>query len=877
MPRDIENVNPEQMRALLEAIGVPPPPPEPRPILPQQIQGVAPMPRGKDIGPELLKKFEEEVVNRRRLGAFPGTGHAEQLEELNLKRRKGIPGPGESLRSVLNEDELRLILADNNFAKELLAKWGRKNTPADILKLRKAIYHEHPEVISNTVGMQGKPLPSFEEESRNFGKLNEYFPKSAQRAIQERGEARVNKHEELNRQYESLLQQGSTHAPLQPGHERAQHILTNPRPSESLRLAEREIAAAGRTDIPRAIEPYLRQASESPRAFVEQYKTDYQPLIDTYRQEASKDFMEHILPSINNRFAQQGTFYSGARMASIAKAKADKEQRIENEVKRLLVHAQEEGMKHYHQHRTGTLSQAEIAGKAHGMQKDSKLREAEALRIHGMTEQTHMHQNATMQSQLGAIEQQDLQNKLNVAQHQYEKQQEEPLRDVERAASIAAGQPIQQHALSQALPNIRPPNPLGFAAGILGQGLGLMGQQNQGQQGYSGFARGGLVRRGYAGGDSVSRAVAQLNQLKSQAVQESPEEAEMRSSAQAFKNHQANPMADYLFTTGSHMLANMGEDPIKTFGQGSQLGFQAMKSAQGENLSAKEKYNKLMGKIAQSKMYQHELASKYHINQQQHEEQERYHNATLGETRRAHDMMYGQRNGESSGNNPKLPTFSSKEEQKAFWKEQGDAKKELQSHRKLVTKDINNLRHFKKLIEGGIGHTGPGMDIVPNAVATWLYAPEVASNRFLAQKALNEKVLDFAGMMKGAQSDKDMAILQGTVPTMSDTPKTFKKYLDKWEKLAKRDEEGIKFLDKKIKSGVPITLAQEEWHDYVNENPLFAEEEEVAQKSPTNRPEIAQKSGGGDMVPVIGPDGEEWMIPHANVEAALQAGGQLAQ
>ncbi len=288
----------------------------------------------------------------------------------------------------------------------------------------------------------------------------------------------------------------------------------------------------------------------------------------------------------------------------------------------------------------------------------------------------------------------------------------------------------------------------------------------------------------------------------------------------------------------------------------------------------------------QTKMYQQQFLANYHSKIQEHEEASRYHAAHHGENIRHHKAMEAEKRrgvdllnpamGAQPEGNPNIPQFSSKEEEKSFWKEQNEAKKEFNLSRKAIDKDINNFRHFKSLINKGIGKTGPVAGLMPDVVATWLDTPEVASNRFLAQKALNEKVLEMSGAMKGAQSDKDMAIVQGTVPSMSDTPLTFKKYLDKWEKLAIRAEDEKKFIDGKVKQGFPITQAQEEWHEYVNANPLFAEKEMAEGKNSKEAGDMVDE-GRGNIINMLDPEGNPLEVPEDQVEEALRIGATIAQ
>lgn len=790
----------------------------------------------KDLAPGLIERFQNAAKS---FEYQPFGAESAKLAKAAKARRKAL--------AKLNHDELRLVLADDNYAKRVLTRRGKPASPNDILAFRRTIFKKNPNIVGEHY--EGRPYPTFEQEKSNFGKPELYFGRGPRlKRVQEEADNRFTenepKYEKEKRKEELLLKQSARLAPLQPAHHKAKTLLEDNRPNESLRLAAKEITAAGHTNIPREVEPYLRRASESPQAFVDRYKADYQPLFNTYRQEARKDFMEHILPSINNKFIGAGAFNSSARHATIAKAKADKEQRIENDIIRTLIHAQEKGMEHYHQHRQGTLQQGEIAGKSHLEQHNAKLKEAEALRINSAIGQSNKNQDISAFSQQGALEQRQLQNELNVAQQEHERAHEEPRRDVERQAALAHGIPMQQHQLSPERINPPPPNPLAFGAGILGQIAGLGMQPPQ-----AAFKQGGVVRRGFAAGDSITRSMGQLQQLRNQGVQENPEEAEMRSSAQAFKNHRANPMADYLLATGSHMLANMGEDPMKAFGQGSQLGMQAYKAAQGENLSAKEKYNNLIGKINQSKMYQHELATKYHLGQQKNEEQQRYHNAALGESRRAHDMKYAAMQLKAEKPIKKTST-QQKLEDKALDHilENFDMKEDLD----LIEDKISNAT---------LG-TGP-----------WVGKPKSFLGIDNEIDVLGNHIVTKANKLygRGAGSNMQLKTLQGGKPGQNLTKKANETIIKKYRKEALgKINKNIAYLLKngwspeEIKTATGIDLSGNSKKGEEGENV------ETPQESPENPPE--GMTGGMVSMKV---NGKTAMIPQDRVEEALQLGGQL--
>lgn len=832
------------------------PPYYPPALAPQLEAQAGPEPQGARGMPTLQEKLVTEYENLNRDRPYVPYGAHLKSQADRLRAKKLRYQRGQRLTDVFSPQEMQLILSDDNFAQQILSEYaGRAATPNAIKSFRNKVVREHPEVLPN-----GNPLPGEEQYFGRFG----YLPPEQQGEIRQQGLARIANNAHLESQAQNLLRQSSRLAPLNPLHNEAKaHLQANSqRGNESLRLAEDEIRAASRLSVPREIAPYLAQASESPAAFLREYEMNYAPVIAKYREEASKDFLENDLPTINNQFASKGAFYSGARMAAIDKAKADKDRRLESDIVKMLTHGREAGMRDYHEHRSGTLKQAEIAGHGRQAEQDARLRGAEALRLNMATGQVGAHQQAAALSQLGRNEQEQAQNELNVAQQEHEKEQERPYMDLSRKAAIAGGFPSPNPQLSAASMNPPPPNAYGMGAGLLGQMVGLAGQQQQHQPG--GFATGGHVRQKYAGGDSVTRAANQLQQMQ-QHLGPSPEHEEMKQAAQSFKNHRANPMADYLFAAGSHQLANLHEDPMKTFGQGSQMGMQAYKSAQGENLNAAEKYHNLIGKINQTKMDQHQFLATYHSQMQQQEEMVRQHNTQNAETRRAHDMIFArQQDRERPGSSLSFP---SKEAEKIFYKREGKAEEEHEKRAEDLASEKTKLSNVSKYIKEGIGPTGPYVGMLPDIMATAFSGKESLANRRLFEKEINREVIELTKELKGTPSDTRMAYLKRTIPTKLDDERTIEKYMSKWGAGVKRAEEGIKFIDERVAQGMPKQEAKKQWTRYELENPLDIEADSFGQEQ--------SASGNDEDVLMRGPDGFEIRIPKKNVETAIQRGATV--
>lgn len=318
--------------------------------------------------------------------------------------------PWENILDQLSYEQMKLVMKDNTFARNVLAAYGtpHKNMDQAVASLRSDINKEYNDKLQ---GIRITPSQA--------QKMGTAMRKDATRVI------------DAKKQEQDLLSSASRLAPLPPLFYQAKQRLGANKNQESLDLAGKEIAAAGRTNIPREIGPYLDVASRDPREFIKKYGVDYSGLINNFREEARKDFLENDIPRINNQFAHKGAFYSGAREAALNKARADKERRIENEISKLLVHGQEEGMKHYHEHRAGTLRTAEVAGHAHQAEKDARIKAAESLRANAGVGQGMTHQDVSAATQLARMEQQQQQHEKNVALQEHMEEYERPRRELE--------------------------------------------------------------------------------------------------------------------------------------------------------------------------------------------------------------------------------------------------------------------------------------------------------------------------------------------------------------------------------------------------------------------------------------------------------------
>lgn len=792
------------------------------------------------------QSLPERFINIR--GAIPpyvpfGAGSRNRSEQLLresvLRHRK----KGEKWNfDQFSDDELRSIVSDPKFATNLLKEYDpsfktKKPTTDDVRGFMRSAAQEintlrlFPGATGNIPGI-GKPYGlTAEQAERN------------REAFQER----VSADQKKVQQSEAILKRAARIAPLSDLHTTAKDMLLQHQrlPEESIRLGKEEIDAARRTNIAREISPYLERASQTPDAYIRRYMESYNPLIQNFREEARKDFLENDIPAINNQFASHGAFYSSAREAALRKAIADKDARITREIRNLTAQAHEHGMRDFNAERAHHIKQAEVVGHAHGAQREANIRAAEALRINALSGQQSAIQQAAALSNAGSIEQRQRQHEIDVAMQEHEREQERPWLEVAREASLLGQMPpvaFPPQELSHANINPAPPNSLAALGGALAQMSGFAMQPQFQQQSYS---TGGHVRNKYADGDSVARAASQFSRMKEH-TENSPEEAEMRQRAQSYKNYRANPMGDYLFALGTHQLGNLQEDPLKTFAQGSALGMQASKSAHEHNLSLQEKENNLIDKVNQTKMYMQDFLSRHHSTMLQHEEMMRHHKAQESESKRIHDYAMDSKN-------DKIQEIK---------KSSADRKLELDAIKNIKDSQAltNDLSKMNKLLSNK--RTGKFIGAAKETLGIDDSISKLGNDIVVkAQQSLSN--------IRGSQYL--MELLKSTKPGITSSKEANDLLINSLKNGANdaRDKAIIELLDmgwtpekinKKLKVEVPSYLLDEDVEGVIDHD----QKNDFQIEYP-------------DMVEMIAPDGTRGMIPKENISAALEAGGQLSQ
>lgn len=451
--------------------------------------------------------------------------------------------------------------------------------------------------------------------------------------------SRMQESKNVEEEVERLRDVSKRIAPLTEVHEEAKQLLKRGISSPTLATARSKLSDAERMNIPGEIAPYLEAANKPMREYVRQFMVDYRPVIQGYREEAAKDFLEHDIPKINSQFASKGAFFSGARESAINKARADKEARIERETQKLLVHGHEQARKHFHSHREGTLKSAEIAGNARRSQIEAMHHQAGALQSNAQIEQAANLANASALSGIAKTQQQQAQNELDVRMAEHREQQERPFVELSRKHALMQGHQLPAFNFSPIGINPPPPNVFGMGANALGlaSGLNKMGYSQEAP-----FKKGGHVRKRYANGGPIAKHAGEWHQFEKH-MEGTPSARvadESMREAQALRNVRVDPQGAYLMMLTGHQMANPGKPMMQTFGEGILKGYEAFNSAKNYNAESKKRYINLINGINASRMEGQGLLANYHLKRSDQDETQRYHNMSHAESVRAHNMMY---------------------------------------------------------------------------------------------------------------------------------------------------------------------------------------------------------------------------------------------
>ena len=415
-------------------------------------------------------------------------------------------------------------------------------------------------------------------------------------------------------------------APLEKQHYQALGMLEKSFDDDALKLAQSELNKAKEHNILSKVEPWVKESIESPDAYTQKYIKNYQDnVIKSLQDEYRRSFLEDIFPKIEARYIGKGSYNSGARLQAINRAAESADRSLRNEIGKLLSHAHDKGMEHHQTEKSRKLAAAQVIGGAAQHEREAMGRGAEQFRTLGLTKQALTHANVGALSHFATAEQQQEQNRLNLARQEYERAKNHEMENLKTMHNIALGfptPPIQQIVGSPNTINPTPPNAYGLGASALGA-LAMLGSPQQQQQ--RAYAKGGLVRKRYADGGDVNSSNLE-NEMRNLIMQK-----EMDYRRQLQEVRQPNTLNALTGNITHAMLSNMRGNPLENLGKGISNTLEGMSAS-------KQREANLMDKINDSRMQQYKILAEFENRKAEREHKENI----LGETNRRHHESLAQ-------------------------------------------------------------------------------------------------------------------------------------------------------------------------------------------------------------------------------------------
>ena len=262
-------------------------------------------------------------------------------------------------------------------------------------------------------------------------------------------------------------------APMNEMHEQARTIakksLGNPLLDIAAKRAEQNLNNP-KLNIQDRTNEYLNRIKESPEEYIDKHiATRTKRLIDVLKDEARESFLEDELPAVNNQFVMNGGFYSGAREAAIERAKRDRDRHIKREIARMLSHGEEQALAQYNTQNNLWSNLGQVAGQAAGRQSEIENSNIGNLEKLEEAKKKAVKQDALMIGQMANENQQQEQNQINAALHEWNEQTQHNTRQLEKEAAMLQGVvPVgRQIQTSEELGQPKAPNAMNSMGGMM--------------------------------------------------------------------------------------------------------------------------------------------------------------------------------------------------------------------------------------------------------------------------------------------------------------------------------------------------------------------------------------------------------------------------
>ena len=570
----------------------------------------------------------------------------------------------------------------------------------------------------------------------------------------------------------------------------------------------------------------LRDAHEIGSFLSDKYRGMSSSVLD----EMTENYLSNILPKANLGY-MGGSWNSPQRRTHNEKVLSNLHKDVSRNLINLEAKTAEKGLEEAGQQRTRQLYAAKGAAEMLNQQQQEASRGAETLANLEKTKIGSDLAKIEAARTLGAEEQNFEGSRLEEMQREALRQQEYPLEMIERQLGASRGIPTASYATHQQIS--QQPNYAAIGAGGIGNMAAAMMYPQQLQQRKSG----GLIQKYAPGGFVLPK------------VENDPQTQLIEQEAQSLMNEPYNPQQALL-----HGIAKAGDKIAERYTgmpgiagdmADTHLAHQeahAVKRARGLNL---------IQQVQASRVKQQNFLAEL-------EYKNKHHSETLGETSRHHRAIEGFKERElnpSKGGRH----FEHPEQAKQHYKTEQEIKDNLLESRKTAQEFNDSLSLIKKSYED-MGITGPGAEYIPDVLAVAFSKEGSLANRRAVGMEIKKSVLAQLAKQKGVQSDKDMAYMAKTLPDFNDTKSVWKQWIDNGEIFKQRNAEHNKFIKEKTSQRISYQDAQNQWQDYITENPLFEKKGEA--------------SSDDGMVKIQDPEGNVRLIPSSVADQAIKAGGK---
>lgn len=576
--------------------------------------------------------------------------------------------------------------------------------------------------------------------------------------------------------------------------------------------------ALGRNIYGNEVRPYLQRGTTAPGAEeVGQFFNPYQQqVVENIGRMGSRNLLENILPRIQDRFIASGQYGSTGHQNLTNRAIRDTQEGISNAQSNALQGGYNTALQAALGQQEKQLQAGQLAGTAAGRDVERQLLGSEALQNLAGAEQLYGLRGAGVLSQLGAQQQQQVQNAHNIAHQEFIEERNHPYKQLQYEHEIARGLPVNSQVYSQSIQPAPPPlpqaSPYTQAGGLLAGFTGMAGQRQ-------GYAHGGEVKklshhRHYAEGGSLSPIQQGAN-----AAIDTAELKSMRDQAQSLSRPQTDPFWSSIARAGFNIAANRQPGVLAKLGEAGNAGLSEYQSQLANQDQRGLASAKIMNMIDNTRRLQAERNRSHELEREkfsQHQKEFGMHHAIqqghlgLAREKLAQEKeLYEQGLKGLKGRTQVEDDLFKKSNQSAI----EEARKSITTLPSLKS-NLNQLEELAKKLD-----TGPTKGRIARSNSTLGSFAGVGSAEDIDQfdALTNSLVLDLGNQLKGSQvALGKLKIIEQSKPQLTKVRGGNLEIIHHMQDLTKLAEEKARFITKSIKSKINAIEAEDAFNQYAD-------------------------------------------------------------